>query len=303
MKTATLPFPLPFAPEDWASALPVIEPLANSLECGVLLIGADQKIVLVSEPMAALLGAPVAEIAAMTPADLMTYVAGLVDDAPDRLRQRRLLPGDTSNIVCEEFELSRPSRSVIRWVARRLDAPWPAQIVVCSDITAEVDLTCAYERMAVTDRLTSLANRRGAEQALRREVLRAQRYGEPLSFVLLDIDHFKQINDTYGHNTGDRILRHVAQVIARELREIDVAARWGGEEFLVLLPRTTLEQAQVCADRIRAAVAASSDAQGPIVTISGGAATLGADEGATDAISRADAQLYRAKASGRNRIC
>jgi diguanylate cyclase (GGDEF)-like protein len=229
-------------------------------------------------------------------------VATLVDDPPQLLRDRRILPRDAA-IVCEEFELARPSRSVIRWVARQLQTPAPAQIVVCTDITAEVDLTAAYERLAVTDRLTGLSNRRGAEQVAKREIVRVRRFAAPLSFVIFDIDHFKAVNDTQGHGAGDQVLQRVARTIAGQLRETDLCARWGGEEFLVVLPNTPLDGALGCADRIRRAVAAQVLPAGGPVTISGGVAQLQPGELLDEVVARADAQLYKAKTSGRNLVC
>jgi diguanylate cyclase (GGDEF)-like protein len=174
--------------------------------------------------------------------------------------------------------------------------------VVCTDITAEVDLTAAYERLAVTDRLTGLANRRGAEQLIRRELLRSKRYAVPLSFALFDIDHFKRINDTHGHGTGDQVLRQVARTIAAGLRESDLAARWGGEEFLVVLPNTGLENAYLCAERIRRSVAKMSVQMGETVTISGGVVQYTPSEKLNDILVRADGLLYMAKNEGRNRL-
>jgi diguanylate cyclase (GGDEF)-like protein len=286
---------------DWRDVLAFLEPLADSLECGVMLIDSERRIVLASGPMASMFGMSVSGVKAMTPESFVEYVATLVDDPPQLLRDRRILPPDAP-IVCEEFALARPARSVVRWVARQVQVPEPAQIVVCTDITAEVDLTAAYERLAVTDRLTGLANRRGAEQVAKREIVRVRRFAAPLSFVVFDIDHFKAVNDTHGHGAGDQVLQKIARAIAAQLRETDLAARWGGEEFLVVLPNTGLEAAHCCADRIRRAVSSLVMPVGGPMTISGGVAQLMPAEALPEVIARADAQLYRAKAAGRNRI-
>jgi diguanylate cyclase (GGDEF)-like protein len=289
------------AASDWRDVGPFFEPFADSLECGVMLVDGARRIVLASAPLAAMFGLSVEAVRAMSPAEFVEYVAGLVDDPPQLLRDRRILPPDAP-IVCEEFELARPTRSVVRWVARHLQVPQPAQIVVCSDITAEVDLTAAYERLAVTDRLTGLANRRGAEQVAKREIVRVRRFSAPLSFIVFDVDHFKSVNDTHGHGAGDQVLQRVGRAIAAQLRETDLAARWGGEEFLVLLPNTAVEAAHCCADRIRRAIAQVQMPYGGSVTVSGGVAQLSAGESLPEVISRADVQLYAAKAAGRNRV-
>jgi diguanylate cyclase (GGDEF)-like protein len=292
---------VPAAAADWRDVTVFFEPLADSLECGVMLVDASRRIVLASAPLAAMFGISVEALHKMSPEEFVEYVASLVDDPPQLLRDRRILPPDAP-IVCEEFELARPTRSVVRWVARHLQSPAPAQIVVCSDITAEVDLTAAYERLAVTDRLTGLANRRGAEQVAKREIVRVRRFSAPLSFVMFDVDHFKSINDSHGHGAGDQVLQRIGKSIVSQLRETDLAARWGGEEFLVLLPNTALEAARCCADRIRRGVAAIAMPYGGSVTVSGGVAQLLPGEALPEVVARADTQLYAAKSSGRNRI-
>lgn len=283
----------------WRAALPFLDTVANSLESGVMVIDSARNIVLCSGPMAATLGVEVDEVLAMTPDQLMALVSSLVDDPPPVIRDGRLLPFE-SRITCEEFELSRPARSVIRWVARRVSQPEEAIIVVCTDITAEVDLVAAYERLSMTDRLTGLSNRRGAEQFVRRESSKFKRYGGSMSIVILDVDHFKKVNDTYGHNVGDQVLRAIGATIADVIRVCDFAARWGGEEFLVVLPNTNLEGGRLCAERLRVAVEHIVFPGGLAVTISAGVAEMGRSEDPIPLVARADELLYRAKGEGRN---
>lgn len=292
------------APGAWLDVLAFVGPVANSLECGVVLLDENRRIAMVSQPLASLYGMTVDELQGLSPEAFVEQTARLVDDPPERLRERRMLPppGETG-VVCEEFELARPCRSFVRWVARTLIEPRPACIIVISDITPEVDLTSAYDRQGVVDRLTGLANRRGIEQVVRREMLRARRYATPLSIVLFNIDHFKQLNDTHGHGPGDQLLRQIARGLAGQLRESDMAARWGGEEFMVMLPNTALSPAHACAERIRKFVAKMATSTGVRVSVSGGVAQVMPGENLSDAVSRADALLYIAKAQGRNRIC
>ena len=162
----------------------------------------------------------------------------------------------------------------------------------------------ALAELSRVDSLTGLYNRRHLDQELTRRHSDALRYGYPLSVVLLDLDHFKQVNDTYGHSAGDQVLREFAGRLRREMRGGDVGGRWGGEEFLVILPHTDLEGAFTVADRIRAATAAErvpADGQSIHVTISGGCA-LGPDESPEAMVKLADIRLYQAKLSGRNQI-
>lgn len=159
------------------------------------------------------------------------------------------------------------------------------------------------------DALTGLYNRRYFERRLREEAAHAKRHKRPFSLIVCDLDHFKLVNDTYGHEDGDRVLCHVAEMLGASLREDDIACRVGGEEFVVLLRATPGTAARVVANRLRAAVAGTAITLGPRdenrhVTLSGGVSA--ADERNnfdTDNIyDRADKALYRAKRSGRNRI-
>jgi diguanylate cyclase (GGDEF)-like protein len=157
---------------------------------------------------------------------------------------------------------------------------------------------------AAHDALTGLANRRAAAERLDAERRRALRRGEPLSVLLLDLDHFKRINDRWGHATGDRVLVAVAQVLREELRGIDLAVRHGGEEFLAVLPGTGAAQALEVAARLReriARVRLSLPGASLGFTASIGAATLLPGEGVANLVARADAALYAAKAAGRDR--
>ena len=156
-------------------------------------------------------------------------------------------------------------------------------------------------RLALTDRLTGLSNRHAGEQALERDVARARRAGLPFSLALLDLDHFKQVNDRHGHAVGDEILRLVSQVLASTFRASDLAVRWGGDEFLVLLPDVAAKGASIFAERARMQVETLT-VPGGNVTLSAGVVEIGQSESPQDAIARADTQLYQAKHAGRNRV-
>ncbi|MCA9774563.1 MAG: diguanylate cyclase, partial [Myxococcales bacterium] len=163
------------------------------------------------------------------------------------------------------------------------------------------------ELLTKTDELTGIANARHFRERLRHEVSRGQRYGHPLSLLLIDLDKFKNLNDSQGHQRGDEMLRTVAQLFRREMREADLIARYGGDEFVVLLPDTSLGQAEVVADKLRADLVRVMEqpnfCEVPI-SISVGVAALG-EGGAHDATSlvrEADEAMYRAKAEGGNRV-
>jgi diguanylate cyclase (GGDEF)-like protein len=160
-------------------------------------------------------------------------------------------------------------------------------------------------RQAVTDELTDLANRRRFVDGLRQEVARARRFELPLALVLFDLDHFKQINDRYGHQAGDEVLREAADVIRGRVRETDLPGRVGGEEFAVILMGTDLDGAAALAENLRADLPALVNVGGSgdwRVTASFGVAELGPSDGTEELIAAADRALYRAKAEGRDRV-
>jgi diguanylate cyclase (GGDEF)-like protein len=171
-----------------------------------------------------------------------------------------------------------------------------------------VDLHETVQRQAVTDELTGLFNHRRFQEVMTQEVERARRYGQEMGLIMLDIDNFKRVNDTYGHLQGDMVLREVARVLRQSSREIDEPARYGGEEMAVALPQTDLEGAFRFAERVRRRIEALDlpllDGDGTLkVTASFGAASLATSTGdGKDAlVAAADAALYRAKRSGKNR--
>ncbi|MEE3158907.1 MAG: diguanylate cyclase [Pseudomonadota bacterium] len=162
------------------------------------------------------------------------------------------------------------------------------------------------QELALRDGLTGLLNRRYWESCLEREFARHQRYDNPVSLVIFDIDHFKRVNDTYGHQTGDEVIRETARITSQLVRETDFAGRYGGEEFVVLLPGTTLDGAAQFAERLRSTIERQQlDYQGsPLTfTISLGVATLADDMAGYQALlERADKALYQSKEGGRNQV-
>jgi diguanylate cyclase (GGDEF)-like protein len=162
------------------------------------------------------------------------------------------------------------------------------------------------EILATFDSLTGLYNRRAILGKLHELINRANRYKEDFSLSMLDIDHFKMVNDRYGHLAGDEVLEKIAALTSRNIRNTDVAGRYGGEEFILILPQTNLSSAWVVAERIRTIIekAEMKDSAGNVfaITVSQGLAGWERDEDDTSLISRADEALYKAKQKGRNRV-
>lgn len=180
-------------------------------------------------------------------------------------------------------------------------------VVVSRDITALKLLEAKLREMASTDFLTGLANRRHFLARLDQELSRIHRLDEHCASVLmLDSDHFKKVNDTFGHATGDNVLRHLAALMQNELRKIDTVGRIGGEEFAVILPGADLPSAKVFAERLRKKIAgtpmAHEDSVIPVTVSIGVAGMKASDASADDALVRADRALLRAKERGRNKV-
>jgi diguanylate cyclase (GGDEF)-like protein len=162
-----------------------------------------------------------------------------------------------------------------------------------------------HREAALIDPLTGVANRRGFDAGVAQMLARARRDGSSTALLLLDLDHFKAVNDTWGHQVGDHVLQAVARAVEQQLRRGDVVARLGGEEFAVALAGSGADQAAMLAEAMRRAVAALDIRRGEAsigLTVSIGVAALRAADSLDALFSRADAALYRAKTAGRNRV-
>ncbi len=161
----------------------------------------------------------------------------------------------------------------------------------------------SLSEIALLDSLTSIANRRSFDGFLALEWGRAQRSAQPLSLLLIDVDHFKHINDTYGHHAGDECLRYAVRVLSAALRPTDLIARYGGDELAALLPETSSAGAAAVADRVRTVMAMDAGAS-PAITVSIGISTWNGEDAASpeQLVRAADRALYAAKQNGRDRI-
>lgn len=207
----------------------------------------------------------------------------------------RKLEGDIRTIM-ETKDFSRrvtiASRDEIGFIAGTFNA----LLNTISELMTEKD------RLAETDPLTQIYNRLKFERLFDLEIRRAQRYKTALALIMFDVDHFKRINDTYGHHLGDYVLVELAGIVNESIRDVDIFARWGGEEFMVLAPEIALAEAMDLAERLRTAIEFFSFKEVGKVTCSFGATALKEDDDVTALSKRADDALYRAKERGRNRV-
>ncbi len=205
---------------------------------------------------------------------------------------------------------SYDSKRFVRGVRTDFLEHFAAVVAICIENAVNTE---RLRREGLTDTLTAINNRRFFDQRLKEEVERAGRSGKPLSCMLLDVDYFKKVNDTYGHQVGDLVLREVAAIIRAQLRGSDVLSRYGGEEFSALLANTTPDEAMEVAERIRLSVATrlfeAPECDPFTVTISIGVATMQCEKNSAvegragdNLIGQADRVLYDAKAGGRNRV-
>lgn len=232
--------------------------------------------------------------------------------ATARTRFRQLVSGElNSRNLSTEMEIVTHGgqRRMIAWinnVLKNVHGEVIGALSAGADVTERHRMEAELLRLANIDNLTGLSNRRIILEAGQRELEQYQRYRRPLSLFILDIDHFKQVNDTYGHAAGDQVLIKLAEVSKKVLRATDMCGRLGGEEFIGLLPETPADQAYSVAERLRETLAETPVATpvGEIrVTVSIGIATAIPDDRSIDALIRAaDEAMYEAKAAGRNRV-
>jgi two-component system cell cycle response regulator len=209
--------------------------------------------------------------------------------------------GTIPGAICTMFDITR---------RKRLESQIEEQMVRLNEYAGELesskqDLEVANGRLqelAVTDSLTGLANRRSFREALDSRVEEAKKTGTPLSVVLFDVDKFKDYNDTYGHGEGDRVLSKVGEILTATVRMGDLPVRYGGEEFVVLLPGADVAQATAAAERLRTAIESASWDHRPVTASFGVSTGVGGEVDARLAIEQADAAMYFSKRSGRNRV-
>ncbi|MCC8998209.1 MAG: diguanylate cyclase, partial [Candidatus Contendobacter sp.] len=273
---------------------------------GMAITALDKTWVQFNDRLCQILGYSRAELATRTWADF-THPDDL---AADVAQFNRVLAGEMDGYTLDKRFIRRDGGIVhtvlsVRCV-RNPDGSPRHFVAMMQDITERKALELELRRLATTDPLTDLANRRHFLAQVELELARFKRYAKPTALLMFDLDHFKRVNDQYGHAAGDDVLRHFSAVARQMLRQVDLLGRLGGEEFAALLPGTDFEGAQQLAERLRRIVAESpvTTAGGVIkVTVSIGVTAFAPTDSVADAIlGRADRALYRAKNQGRNRV-
>jgi diguanylate cyclase (GGDEF)-like protein/PAS domain S-box-containing protein len=268
---------------------------------GVVVLDAEHRVLYANRAYAELLDFDPATLLGTTRADFLAHVAPRVAERQAFVEHIER-PAHEPSGASAEFLLVSPRLRHVRRSIAPLELPdGPGYMVVWQDISAEKRLLAEQEREALTDVLTGIPNRRAAERELAKALALAQRGSAPLSVALFDVDHFKRVNDQYGHDVGDEVLRRVATTIDRAKRLTDTVARWGGEEFLAVLP-VPLDGAVNFCERVRREIELLACPGAGHVTVSAGVAEVSASEGAELLLKRADESLYAAKANGRNRV-
>ncbi|MEA2574042.1 MAG: hypothetical protein QOH93_1340 [Chloroflexia bacterium] len=278
---------------------------------GMALVGIDGEWLRVNNALTKIIGYSEEELLTRTFHDI-THPDDLEADLE---HSAQLLRGEIASYDMEKRYIHKDGRVVwallsVSLVRHELGQPlnFISQI---QDITERKQLEEKLNKLATYDELTDLYNRRAMLQRLHEEIARTRRYKQPVSLVFLDVDHFKTVNDTYGHDIGDDVLRRLAHQLRDNVRAVDVPARFGGEEFAILLPNTDLEGAQQAAEHLRQMIARDPltvTLEGGLedelhVTASFGVASMPAECAEDRAlIKAADQALYRAKRNGRNRV-
>lgn len=287
-----------------------LEDITSELAEGLFVLDRKGRLVFINPEAERLLGWTQQELADNDVHHLIHGYRGLEVPVPDCRALKVLHTGETDRVDEDHFFHRDGRRFPVSYTAAPISrhGDITGVVVAFQDISDKKRLDEKLKYLATHDAVTGLHNRSELARQIDEEVARALRYERPICVFMVDIDHFKRINDSHGHQTGDSVLRQFAGFLQRETRKSDYVARYGGEEFIILLPETSLSEARELAERLCAGVAAHRfhlDDDTPItLSVSLGVANLPA-HGRSDQvlIAAADKAMYRAKSGGRNRVC
>ncbi|MES3008427.1 MAG: sensor domain-containing diguanylate cyclase [Pseudomonadota bacterium] len=277
----------------------------DNIEANIYMKDREGRYLYVNPRVSNLLETPLEKIVGRTDLELFP---GAIGDEFYRNDQKMFEAG--TKLAIEESFIDKDGSTRYYWSTKMpLQLPGQPEILFgfSTDVTEQHQLRIELERRANTDALTGIYNRLYFYQAAEQELLRSRRYGTAMSLLIIDIDHFKNVNDTYGHQVGDEVLRNMAQHCQSSVRDCDILARVGGEEFAVLMPETSAAAAMIMAERLCRSFEGLLLTKGPApvsITISAGLSEFKTSDVLLQAIfTRADRALYQAKGLGRNRVC
>lgn len=294
--------------------------MPQTLGAGIAVKTVDGRYLLVNQAMQKFFKKSFEQITCMTDADLFSpEVVAQLQHSDQQINSGAttvsdkldfLIDGKSVQCLWFKFPVHGPDGQILFIGAAMLDTArleniekMQKSLELLQNTNQELQKTLVeLSQLASTDKLTGVWNRRRLEEALANEMDRLKRYDHPLSMLILDIDFFKKVNDDHGHNVGDQVLIKLTNVVQSTLRTTDSLTRWGGEEFVVLCPNTTLSTVAMLAERLRESIAKTLFPEVGHVTISLGVAECMGGEAWEDWFKRADAALYRAKACGRNQV-
>jgi diguanylate cyclase (GGDEF)-like protein/PAS domain S-box-containing protein len=279
----------------------LLEATLANIQDGVALLDAERRILVANRAYAELFALNPDQLVGLTRDEFVEHVVKLAQE-PRAVRHALTEEPEPGEISSSEVVLRLPQRRCLQRTLRPVGVSSEhLLLVVWRDVTPEKDLIAERERELFTDALTGIASRRAAQNALHRELAKVARGGAGFSVALFDLDHFKSINDRFGHPAGDVVLQRAAAILATVARATDVVARWGGEEFIAIIS-ADLEGACTFCERARLAVADMRISGGGRITLSAGVTNCRAGESAEIVVARADRLLYAAKHEGRNRV-
>ena len=239
--------------------------------------------------------------------DIKTFEDFLIfDDDKKELMKRylRKITADESGIFTINDVIMKQDKNIVLKLNMNRISQNHETLILCilQDITEESMIIKYFEELSIKDALTGICNRRCLEDKLEEYLTLAKRYNRPLSVIMFDIDFFKHINDSYGHDVGDKVLKTIANIVSSNIRATDILARYGGEEFVIIAPETTLEDAKALAEKLRKKIENFLFEEGFSITCSFGISSLNQEDTKETILKRVDEALYKAKREGRNRV-